>query len=128
MKQTDGNGATAIDVNVKTDKLNKMLKCMLTDEQVKQSAEEMARAYDDLKAMEEEEKSVKEQFKSRRSEIETRIGFNQRRVRDKYEHRQVECERKTDYKMDEVTTLRIDTNEIIERRPLTPEEKQTSFV
>ena len=111
----------------KTTTETKILKCELTQAEVLVAADELARALDELHSAQSETESLKRQMKAKEAALEARITEKQLLVRNKYDFRKVECRNVLDFNTLEAYTLRLDTNEEIERRPLTMDEKQGSL-
>ena len=105
--------------------LTKILKCELSEEERRQAALQLTVHLDELSSLEKEKKSVTDSYKAKITECESKIILHKCRVRDGYEHRQVNCIKTLDYKINKVTVTRLDTGVIIEDRDMFVDEKQT---
>ena len=116
----------------------KFLKCILTEEEKKQVASEMAQAICQKDSLENdsaikdwgeerglcshcrnEMESIKAQIKAKVKEYEATIIGNAEKIRSGYEMREIECEMEIDRSQNMVWTTRLDTGEIIKERNLT---------
>lgn len=105
------------------EKLN--LRCNYTESQLLQMASDIADAYNRMESVEEEESTVRAQFKERKTSIEQTIGSLARRISQRYEMADVECELLYDTpNVNEVSYRRTDTGEIAKVRPATQQERQ----
>jgi len=102
----------------------KLLKCLLTVEEHMKYARELAEELGRKQAAEEELAAVKAEYKGKIEASEAKIRGNQRLVKDGYEHRWVDCAVESNMRTCKVMVTRKDTGEIIEDRPMTPDEKQ----
>lgn len=62
--------------------------------------------------------------KAAKEPITARIGELKAQVTTKKEHRLVDCEESKDFKRNMVEVVRIDTGEVVDSRPMTPDERQ----
>jgi len=100
------------------------LKCMLTQEELLQYGDDLATTLDDLRKLQDEKDSVVKEFKAREAAYEAQIAAKQLLVRNKYEHRTVDCNLILNYTEQTARLVRLDTNEVIKERVLSEEEKQ----
>lgn len=100
------------------------LKCDLTREEVEAAASDLAKELDDLQALENQLTALKAEFKAKIEKCEATIRVKQRLVRDKYEHRNVECDVVYNYTKCTVIIIRKDIDKIVEERKMTLGEKQ----
>lgn len=105
-------------------KETRSLKCDLTEEELLQAGEDLAKAIDEARTHEEQRKSANEDFKARIAACEAEITIKQRLVRNKNEFRPVSCEVTLNYTTLDAVVIRLDTEEIVQERKLTHEEKQ----
>lgn len=105
----------------------RILKCLLTQEEILQAGDDLATALDNLKQLQAEKESVVKTFKAKEAELEANITVKQVLVRNKYDHRPVDCTNVLDYETAECYVKRNDTSEEIIRRKLTEDEKQTTL-
>jgi len=103
------------------------LKCILTEEEVAQAANELARGISSLKELDDALTSIKAEFKGKVEKEEANINVKARLVRDKHEYRNVECDAIHNFTDCTVTIVRKDTNETVETRKMTFSEKQTTI-
>lgn len=107
-----------VDKMVDTDVTTKHLKCTLTDQEFEQWANEAAHAWEQKKKLEGELESLKQNHKSQITEWEGRHSRLQREVLEHATYRDIDCSVRKDYRTKTVTTTRLDTNEVIEERPM----------
>jgi len=100
------------------------LQCKLTEDELAQAAQDLARLIDDQKAVDDEFDTIKSQFKAKLQKIDGDIGFKARLVRDKREIRSVDVEKTLDYTDCTIQVIRLDTGATIEVRKMTGDEKQ----
>lgn len=103
------------------------LKCQLTDQEILQCGQAVADALEAAAELERELDEFKTMHKAKVAQQEAIVGLNTGKIRSRYEYRPVECEVVKDYGAGVVWTERVDTREIIERRPLTDEERQMAL-
>ena len=103
------------------------LKCILTEEEVAQAANELAREVSTLKELDEALNSIKAEFKGKIEKSEANIGIKARLVRDKHEYRNVECDVFHNFTDCTITIIRKDTGETVETRKMTFAEKQITL-
>lgn len=103
------------------------LPCSLTLPERAEAAQELANVIYVAESLELEKKSTMAGFKSRMDCIKERIHNLSRKVKDGIEIRPVDCELQLNHTKMTAILIRLDTQEIIEERPLTAEEKQLNF-
>jgi len=105
-------------------KTTRELPCKLTEKEKARKAEEICQLiadYDDLEA------TAKEEARTNREKlvkIRERKQKLSREHRNGVEYREVEVEEQRDYRLGEVTTIRLDTGEVFRTRPMSPAERQ----
>ncbi len=109
---------------IRTEEVTENLKCMLTEEEVMQAGETTAKLIQDRTHLEKDKKSVMAGFKAKIEAAEAGIIDNSNKVRDKYEYRDVLCEKRHHYSDYTITVIRVDTGETVESRKMTLREKQ----
>jgi len=108
-------------VHVKT---KEHLKCILTEEEIKESGAQLAKSYSDITDLEEEKKSVVSDFKAQIDKATAEASLLARKIQNGYEFRNVGCEEIWDYDEKLVYVVRVDTGETIRSRVMTSEELQ----
>ena len=108
----------------KTRKFEKHLKCMFTEAEVKQIADDLSNAVQTANEKEAAKKAIVAQANSDLELAKSSVSSLACKHRDKYEYRTVKCEETRDYDLKRLTSIRLDTGEEIENRPLTTEELQ----
>jgi hypothetical protein len=103
------------------------LKVDLTPEEILAASREMARAVDELHDLEQQRKAAAETYKARITQAQATVQINSVLVRNGYEFRKTEVRRTLDYDRAWVTSVRLDTGEVVESRAMTPDEKQMTF-
>jgi len=112
------------DKNIRKFKETRTLKVKLTDPEVLEFADQLARSVDESTRLEEEKKALTDSFKAKITEVEAKIQKLTNYVRNRYDYRPVDCEQTMDNNKGTSVIVRIDTNEVIEERNLTYEERQ----
>ena len=106
----------------------KMLRVDLTAAEKREAAEAMARAVQDLRAIEADKKKVVDDFKAKEAACHAALVTNANLGRDGYDMRDVMCEELRDFSKGTLTVTRTDTWEVIEERELKGDEKQMSLL
>jgi len=101
----------------------KELSCVLTPEEYAERADAMADKAHELGALEGQKKSVADDYKGRISSAEAEMYRLSNIVKNKSEFRDVKCVEVYDYKEGEYRLERLDTCEVVSRRPLRNDEK-----
>lgn len=122
-KKTGGNG-TRTDAPVLNRKYEKNLECKLTEDEVLAKGRELALEQDELDEAERQKKRVTEDAKAAVEERRGRVRTLSRIVRDGSEDRRVGCEEYLDFANQRAYTVRMDTGEEVETRPLSEFERQ----
>ena len=112
------------DEKTKTITETRSLKCELTEDELLQAGEDLAKAIDEARTLEEQRKSANEDYKAQIAAREAEITIKQRLVRNKNEFRPVPCELTLNYTTLKATVVRIDTKAVVQERDLSHEEKQ----
>jgi peptidoglycan hydrolase CwlO-like protein len=108
----------------KVERIKQYLKCDFTREEVEKFSSELAEKLEELDRAELRKKDVVATIKSEIARLDMEIKKLRSNVKDRYEHRNVDCERTTDWKQGRLKVVRLDTNETVADRPLTPAERQ----
>lgn len=103
------------------------VKFTLTNDEKAEAANELASSYMQLESLAIEKKTAMSEFKNRRERIEERIHTLSLKVKEGVEMRSVLCELRLDYSSLRATVIRLDTEEIVEEREMTEDEKQMKF-
>jgi len=98
------------------------LKCELTDEELLSFGSKMADAQQELAECDAELKSFKEQIGGRKAVAEAAAGQYGAYVRQKYQHRNVECRIELNYETETMTVTRLDTGAVIDSRAMNRDE------
>ncbi len=102
-------------------------KVQLTDEEIRDAGESLAKLTDDIDEKEAAKKAVTSQFKAELDGMTADARKQASLVRNKYEYRLVDCSEAFDYDHSEVSTYRDDTGELLRKRTMTTEEKQAEL-
>ncbi len=100
------------------------LKCVLSEDEVKQAGETMARLVQDKGRLEGDLKSIKASFKAKLEAAEAGIIDAGNKVRDKYEYRDVDCVKHQNFSTGVLKMVRTDTGRVFEDRKMSVREKQ----
>ena len=109
---------------IKTTHERHHLKCQLTQEELLERGDQMAHALDELNRLADEKKALGEELKAKEAKTQAEITVLQQLVRNKYDRRLVDCNLVINYTTQKALLVRLDTEETIEERDLTEEEKQ----
>lgn len=96
----------------------------LTDSELLERGDQLARAHQAVTDEEARQKTEKERMKDALGELEGAVRRLARIVRDKAEDRDVECRIVHDYLANAVQVVREDTGEVIESRAMSDHERQ----
>ena len=106
-------------------KTTEYVKHVFTDSEKIQMGVELAAAYNNLTAIDEEEQVVKAKFKERKSTIEQSVGSLSRDLGNGWTMQNCECRLEYDSPNPfEVSYIRIDNGEVVKTRPMTEAERQ----
>lgn len=108
--------------------MTKNLKCMLTPDETRTYGMELARANASKDEAEERKKEVDAQLKAEIESHSTRALNLARKINNGYEYRDVKCSMAFDWEANSVTVTRTDTDEVIELRAMTEDERQTTLL
>jgi hypothetical protein len=111
----------------KTDRFTKKLPVPLTDDEVRHRGEELASKLAALDEIDAALKVAKQEAKAKKEPIAKRVTELKQQIRGRKEARLVECELVRDFDARCAETMRLDTGEVVDTRPLTPEEMQTQL-
>ena len=107
------------------EKQDRLLKCDLTQDELLAYAAKMADAQQTVVELEAEAKAFKEQNTGAKTMAEGSRAKFAALVRQRYEHRTVECEVVRNYTAKTITVNRLDTGAAVETRPMTDDEVLT---
>lgn len=102
----------------------RLLKCVLTADEIEQRTENLIAAIDRHKAARADGKSAAAQYKSLMETAEADTDRLTNVVRDRTEYRQIQCVTTSDWETLRVITVREDTGEIVEERDMRQDERQ----
>lgn len=100
------------------------LMCDLTEAELAEAAQSLARHLDDYQALEDYLSAIKQQFKANLDRCKADIQKQKRLVRERKELRMTDVAVSTNYTTCRLTVTRTDTGEVIEDRKLRGEERQ----
>ena len=103
-------------------KISEYLKCLFTREEKEVFSDELARKIGELREKEGRKKEIMKSLDSEAAAMERQISELARKIKDGYEHRDVQCECTYDYAEGKKYTTRMDTGEIIKAVMLTADE------
>lgn len=114
----------ATNPNIKERPVKAMLKCVLTEEEKRLLADNLADKQAELENLENEKKAVSKDYSSRIELTQATISTASNTYRQGWEVREVECSEIMDHERGEVRWVRLDTMEIYKRRKMTQDELQ----
>ena len=103
-------------------RVNRVLRVELTRDELLDAGQKMADAQQRLNDLDAEAQEFKEQMKGKLAEAQGSAMRYGALVRQKYDHRDVECEEVKDYNAERYELIRKDTGATVERRAMTPAE------
>jgi hypothetical protein len=107
-----------------TETFTRKLYCPLAPDELQARGSELATKMEEREQIEAELTEVKQAFKSRLEGVGNLISELKQIVLERREKRDIECFNHMDFENDIVVTLRTDTNQEVDRRRMTPEERQ----
>jgi len=99
-------------------------KCELTEEEIREASDALARKFVEIENAEAEKKEVASQFKADIDRLKNAARELAAKVRNKYEYRKTDCVDVFDFSKNEVRTYRVDTAQELRKRTMTVKEKQ----
>lgn len=103
--------------------LTRKLPVKLTKEEIRLKGKRLATLEAEVETLEDEKKAKADDFKSKINARRTEILGLTREINEEREYRQVEVAEQKDYDLMEVQIVRKDTLEVVEARPMTPQER-----
>lgn len=104
--------------------ITRRLPVKLTFEEVRLRGKRMATLESEVEALEDEKKAITGDFKSKIDGRRAEILALTRQINEEQEYRQVEVVERKDWDELVIDTVRTDTGDILESRPMTPSERQ----
>lgn len=111
-----------------TQRITKTLTCHLSEEEVKERSHELIEKLEDLDTVELERKAANDKFKERHKALDLRTRELRRQIEKRTQLRDIECELRVDGTNQLILTVRLDTNQVIDARPMTEQERQRDFI
>ncbi len=103
------------------------LKHVFSEKEKTDMGEKLAQCFADCAGKEADLKSVSTQLKSEVAKIQGEMSALSGKIREGYEHRNIKCKKRFDYRLGMVEYIRLDTGEIVRERPLDEEERQRTL-
>jgi len=103
------------------------LPCKNVPDDERKKGVEVARLVDEIEAVDAEKALTVEGFKDKKAEMWLRMSTLRDHIRQGYEMRMVECLETYSYEDGTVTTVRLDNQEIHEKREMTDQERQLAM-
>ncbi len=104
--------------------IKELLKCPLSEGELKQLAEQMAQDLAQISQAEADLKSIRKRIEADISKCQSDLVSVVERYRSGFEMRLIECQIQKDFQTNTVRVVRLDTGEMIRERALTAEERQ----
>lgn len=101
------------------------LKCILSEDEIREAGAQMANAFKLLKADQDNLKSAQAEFKALIASHEGQVNLFANRIQSGFEYRDVQCHEE-EFALT-IQTIRDDTGEVIDTRDMTREEQQRKF-
>ncbi len=99
----------------------------LTDDESRLKGELLAATLEDYKLAELEKKTITGQVSKKLKDLRQRCNELSTQIKHRKEDRAVVCTEEPEYRKGVMQTIRTDTSEVVEERPLTIEERQTNL-
>ena len=112
---------------METERIKELLKCFLTDSELKAQAETMAQSLSQIQSLESDLKSLKKQIESDIAAAQGALNSAVEKFRSGWEMRTIECEVTKDFETNTITVKRLDTMEVVRERAMTSEERQMAL-
>lgn len=103
------------------------VKCVLTTDEKAEAAMQLANAYQAVESLVIEKKVEMTDFKQRKEKLEEQIHVTSLMVKEGVAMRSVKCELQLNHSKLRAILVRLDTNEIVEEREMTKDEKQMNL-
>ena len=100
------------------------LKCILSDDEVREYGIELARKHTEAEGLEGKKKSFNDQIKADISKVTADISGLSSKISNGYEFKDVECEEHYDYDEETVSIIRLDTGEVETSRKMNSNDLQ----
>jgi hypothetical protein len=113
-----------VEPQIKTVKSSAVLKCILTEEEKRKLADDLAQEVEQVSRLEGELKALASEMKAKINEVDARLAKHASLFRQGYEYREVPIEIVKNYSVGMVRKMRLDINEYYEERAMTGEERQ----
>lgn len=113
------------------EKWTETLRCELTEPEVRDRADQAARAFGEAAESEDELTAIATEMRGQIKRLRAQVAELLRSVRERSEYRPVECAEAMNAGGSEparVDIVRTDTGEIVRSRQLTPDERQLGFL
>lgn len=110
--------------SVKTTHETRLLKCALTEIELRDAGQELARHLDELEVLDDKLKEVKADFKAQIEAKEAAAKVQRNLVRNKYDYCPTACTMVLNYTAGTVVVTRDDTKEIVVDRKMLAEERE----
>ncbi len=104
--------------------VTRSLPCELTDEELRERADQLVVHIRELEALDEEKKEASKKFRDKMRAIGSKVSVFSKQIEDKKEVREVECLEAPDYNRKLMVITRKDTGEVLGTRPLSSEDLQ----
>jgi len=110
--------------SIKTTHETRLLKCALTEIELRDAGQELARHLDELEVLDDKLKEIKADFKAQIESKEAAAKVQRNLVRNKYTYRQTACTMVLNYTAGTVIVTRDDIQEIVVDRKMLAEERE----
>jgi hypothetical protein len=104
--------------------ITKELECLFTQDELRNLGISLANAIGDLEALAQEKAEFMADLKDRLKDARAKVKLMAEKIRTGSEVRLVECRLEKDYLANAVRAYRTDTDEMVEERAMTAEERQ----
>ncbi len=124
----DNTPTAEIRPNVYSETVNQYLKYEFSEGELREKAQEMARAVASKEQAEDKLKSIKTSINSDIAAADAKIRLCSEHLRSGYEFRNVECRKEINYTLGICQIIRLDTGEVVTSRAINHNESQMHLV
>jgi uncharacterized protein (UPF0335 family) len=124
MKEETKEKKVVVEPQIKVVKSSAILKCILTEEEKRKLADDLAQEVEQVSRLEGELKALASEMKAKINEVDARLAKHASLFRQGYEYREVPIEIVKNFHSGSVSKTRMDTFAQYEERAMTGEERQ----
>lgn len=115
---------TATEPDTHTNTFRQLLPVPLTQEQMRERADELVELHEKKREVEEASKASAKRYRDTKAALELELDAAVAQLRDGTEMRTIECRQDKDFARNTITITRLDTNEVVDERAMTGADRQ----